>query len=486
METKRNWKIFYSSYEGPEKRAVELLYREMGRYLLRDAGVYSYHTIACEAEGEVAIGNMVVVGRYSENSLLQKYLIKSEIPKQGYVVKVMDHPENPEFKLALICGDTPAAVFYGAVDFVDDYFAMATPVFDAYIRLRNELFQHPLPDYYIATAPEFKTRSVFTWGHPIADYKEYFANLARLKLNQVIIWNDYLPLNAEDIVAYAHSFGIEVLWGFSWGWEFNCSSNGIGSDGLEALKDQIIEKYNRTYKEASGDGIYFQSFTELSEDNIGGVRISQAVTDLVNRTASAILEENPHLHIQFGLHASSVRDHLIDMAKVDSRVEIVWEDCGGFPYKAWQREVNGFQSLEAYKVQYEFADKIIDLRDSGELGIVYKCMLTMDWSRNRVTHQQGPYVMGNVSEDTAKSDEDIIRKIWRFYSAEWMESGKYAHALTRHIQEKTGGSVNMCMAGMFSGGIWFPTALCAQMFWNCHEPYEEIRKKVLNRNWVKI
>ncbi|MBO5669983.1 MAG: hypothetical protein J6S41_00405, partial [Clostridia bacterium] len=35
---------------------------------------------------------------------------------------------------------------------------------------------------------------------------------------------------------------------------------------------------------------------------------------------------------QFGLHATSVNTHLDSIARVDKRVEIVWEDCGEFPY----------------------------------------------------------------------------------------------------------------------------------------------------------
>ncbi len=271
---KRNWKIYYSSFSGPQKRAVELIYRELGKYILRDRGVYSFHSLSCETDGFKNDCNAIVLGTYNENTILQKYFDSSEIKENGYAVKVIDNPKNNEFKLVLLCGYSDTEVFYAAVDFVDDYLAAATPIFDAYIHLRNELFEHPLPDYYNSSAPAFKTRSIFTWGHPINDYKEYFENMARLKLNQVIIWNDHLPLNSDEI--------------------------------------------------------------------------------------------------------------------------------------------------------------------------------------------------------------------WRFYSAEWVENGKYAYELTKHIKEKTDGNVNMCMAGMFTGGIWFPTALCAEMFWNCNDDYSTLRKRVLNRNRIKF
>jgi hypothetical protein len=94
--------------------------------------------------------------------------------------------------------------------------------------------------------------------------------------------------------------------------------------------------------------------------------------------------------------------------------------------------------------------------------------------------------MGEMDDITKENDTSLFNDIWRFYSAEWIESGEYVYQLTKHIREKTGGNVNMCMAGMFSGGIWFPTALCAEMFWNCNDDYFALRKRVLNRNWVKF
>ena len=481
---KRNWKIYYTEYAGPQKRAVDLLYRELGKHVLRDNGRYSFHTIACQT-GEIDCeSHAVVLGIYGQCPLLEAHITKEELPENGYVVKVMDNPQNPQYKLVLLCGSSAVEVLYAAVDFVDDYVALATPSVDAFIHLRNELFEHPLPDYYHATAPDFKTRSIFTWGHPINDYADYFANMARLKLNQVIIWNDFLPLNADDIVECAHSYGIEVMWGFAWGWGFDCRKTDLSD--LTALKEQIVEEYNRTYKHVKGDGIYFQSFTEINEDTIGGVRVSEAVTQLVNMTAAALLKDDPHLKLQFGLHATSVKDHLDDIKQVDPRVEIVWEDCGKFPFKSFSGEFNEYKTPEAFAAHYDFTDRILTLRDRAASGIVYKSMLTMDWSRGRVTHQKGPYVMGDMAPETVQQDAQLLEKIWRFYSAEWIEHGQLAQTLTRHIYAKTDGNVNMCLAGMFAGGIWFPTALLAQLFWNCREDYAVTRKRVLYRDWVKF
>ena len=56
------------------------------------------------------------------------------------------------------------------------------------------------------------------------------------------------------------------------------------------------------------------------------------VVDMVNEVAGQIWEITPDLRIIFGLHATSVRNRLDEIARVDPRMEILWEDCGEFPY----------------------------------------------------------------------------------------------------------------------------------------------------------
>ena len=43
--------------------------------------------------------------------------------------------------------------------------------------------------------------------------------MARQKFNELVLWNDYIPVNIEDIIDYAHSYGIKVVLGYSWGWK---------------------------------------------------------------------------------------------------------------------------------------------------------------------------------------------------------------------------------------------------------------------------
>ena len=67
-----------------------------------------------------------------------------------------------------------------------------------------------------------------------------------------------------------------------------------------------------------------------------------------------------------------------------------------------------------------------------------------------------------------------------------MKNGAYAHRFTSLIYELTKGNVNMCMAGTFDGGTYFPQAVCAEMFWDPEREYPEIMKSAMDKNFVII
>lgn len=472
---KRNWKIIYTNYSGMEKKAVEFLSAEVGKYILRDTGIYTLYVLACERLGAKIDKNVIIVGNYNENEEIKKHIRKEDVPTNGYAVKVMKNPENEELNMVLITAFSEENLFYGAIHFVDDFLPSVAPVSGG-LRTPKETFYHQLPDYFNTSEPTSKTRSIFTWGHPINNYRRYIENMARLKINQLIIWNDFLPVNAKDVVEYAHEFKIEVIWGFAWGWGTDCSK--IDFNELEALKEDIVNKF-KTYYIDSGDGIYFQSFTELHTDKIGDKLIAEAVTDFVNDVAGEIFKIKPDFKIQFGLHATSVKDHLEYIAEVDKRVEIIWEDCGVFPYHYLPKV-----EKEEFDRTMEFTDKILTLRNGEKAGVVYKGMMTMDWTK--FSHQSGPYVMGMASDEIIEHDIKMLSPIWKSFQAEWMECGKHILNMTRQIILRYGENVNLCIAGALDGGIWFVPALCTEMMWNPTEDFEKIRERVAKRPCVKF
>ena len=472
---KRNWEILYTDFKGPIKRAVELVTREMGGYILRDAGVYCVNVLPVKPFCEMPDKNAVIIGTYESHPLFGKLLKREEVPKDGYAVKVLENPFKEGTQLVLLCGDTPSAVFYAACHFTDDCLSEFALMRNG-LRFPQETFLHPLPSYSFSAAPKAKTRSLFTWGHPINNFRETVETLARLKFNQIIVWNDYLPQNAEEFTEYAHSFGVSVIWGFAWGWFPDCKKADLSK--LGELKEAVLSTYESTYK-GKGDGIYFQSFTELSEATLQGRLIADVVTDFVNEVAGELLKREPELLIQFGLHANSVKEHTEYLAKIDPRVQIIWENCGVFPYS------HEFTDDEAERRKTEdFTRLVISQRPGVPVGMVFKGMLKQDWPF--FEHQAGSYIMGDSSDAVIHHDMDIFTPIWRFLQSEWLTKGDFAHTLANIVLEEAAGDINFCVAAHIADKPWYPLALCGELFWDAGVPYTQIVERVSKRRSTKF
>ena len=470
---KRHWKILYTDYSGPVKRAVELVTREMGTIAVRDAGVYCVHVLPVEKWANNATENAVIIGTFDSDPIFAQHI--ESMPADGFAVRVIDNPASPAHQLVLVCGATPAAVYYAAAHFVDDFFASAAPNRNG-LSYRDEILLNRLPQYTYITAPKTKTRSLFTWGHPINDYRRCIETLARLKFNQIIVWNDFLPINAEEFVDYAHSFGLSVIWGFSWGWFPDCTKADLSH--LDVLTEQVIDTYNRVYK-GKGDGIYFQSFTELSMDTLQGKVIAEAVTDFVNDTAARLLDVEPNLLIQFGLHALSVKNNAKYIANVDPRVQIIWEDCGVFPYD------HDFDVTDAKKQSaLDFTHLVMAQRPATPIGMVFKGMLKQDWPN--FEHQAGPFILGNSSEAVIKRDMEIFTPIWRYLQNEWVKNGDFAHTLANACLEDATADLNFCIASHIADTPWYPLALCAELFWDPTPDYHSIVSRISRRSFVNF
>lgn len=475
------WKIIYCKYEGMQKKAIDLLSKEAGKYLIRDDGVYTLYVLPCEKDGAAIEKNAIVVGLYSESKTIQKYVQEEEIKEGGYLVKVIKNPACEEGNVVIITAREEQELFYGAVGFLDDYVPAMTPWHGA-VRLPRNTFIEPMVERSYTENATFKTRGIFAWGHPINDYRLYIENMARLKLNQLILWNDYMPLNVQDIIDYAHSFGIKVIFGYAWGWKpgFGKNITDLSDARLQELKQEIIAQYEENYAKVNGDGIYFQSFTEDKKEYVNGRLIAEAVRVLVNDTANALWEKYPNLKLQFGLHATSVKNHLDEIAKVDKRIEIVWEDCGTFPY-AYAPIVFSEKDFEE---TLEFTKKILTLRGDAPVGLLFKGAMTVDWTM--FASQSGRFVLGNNATEIIEHDRRMRPGGWKQFSAEWMQYGQYALRMLRFIKENALSEVSVGTVGVFDGAIFLPEALSAQMFRTTEDEYGETLKKVARRDKVVI
>lgn len=475
-----DWKIVYSSYEAEEKRAINLLSKELSRNLIREKGEYRLHVLPCEKDGCEMPVNAIVVGTYEESNVVKKFVLADEIPQNGFLVRVIKNPDNENGRIVILTAHTKQELFYAAVSFLDDYIPEYAPRF-AVNPMPDWIFNEPLPECSYTETTDNKTRSIFTWGHSTNDYRSYIDNMARLKFNEIVLWNDYIPLNIDEIIDYAHSYGIKIILGYSWGWrEIGNRTGSISSEDIEKVKEIAIREYKENYSIHNCDGIYFQAFTERKEESVEGGVIAQLVTDMVNDVAGKLWEITPDLRIIFGLHATSVRNRLDIIENVDPRMEILWEDCGGFPYN-YKTDID---SAEEFEKDKEFTKKLLQLRGGKGVGLVFKGVMMLNW--DNFIYQAGPYVMGENSPEVADHDRAVRTKAWKIYSAEWLKNGKYASEMIRYIKENKMDEVNMCAAGTFDGGIYFPLAMYAQLFRDCGEEHDEIVKKVVRRECVDV
>lgn len=466
-----DWQIIYSSTAGVQGRALEFLYGELGNYVLRDYEKYQLHTMACYPAAEsLPPANAVIIGRRAENPLLQRFIAEDEVPPYGYSIRIIANPAAPDKQLVLLAGSDDASVLYSVVEFVDDILPYSTQPENNGIICGADVLQSPLPEISIARKPASRVRSVFTWAHPVGDIYSYFKNMARLRINRVYMWNEYPPLNAAEVVQYANSWGIEIFWGFSWGWEPDCQFVDISD--LAPMRKEIMRAWRDIWSKLPGDGIYFQSFTETRQTSLSGRSIAGSVTELINSIAAEILSERPALQIVYGLHASSVRDKLAVIDQTDPRLSILWEDCGNFPF-------THINSPETPAEDQKFLSDI--LAQQRAKGVLIKCQLLQRWGC--FAHPAGPYILGHNGEKMQQHDTTVARISWKNYSDIWCRKGILAYNVIKQVQQ-SGFEVEVSTSAQLNGPVHWVTALIAELFWDCSCTYEEIFSKVQRKVWV--
>lgn len=413
---------------------------------------------------------IIYLGTKENNPYIQKSSPAVLSQEEQYFLQV-------ENNTVLIEGYDDAGVLYGVVDFYHKYIGgFEYPGNSRY--WINPFEKETLPDFSYSSCPSVRERGLWTWGHVIYDYRGYLDNMMRLKLNRVIIWNDYAPVNAAEIVAYAHARNIAVIWGFSWLWDTGFAN--LDLNHLEGESERILEKYEREYAGIGGDGIYFQTFTELRQDNLGGVLIAEAAAAFVNRTAALFFEKYPDIKIQFGLHATSVKTRLEYLRAVDPRIRIVWEDCGSLPFSYGPQDIRGFEETK------RFVQTIAHLRGEDDcFGVVTKGLTKLDWSQ--FEHMTGPQVLGVSSEGMKENRIARKHRIWRFIQAYWLIHADKVYEMVQEMCRLKEG--DLCIAalledGMFEENIMYPVALYAEMLWDCHADIKTLMKDVALRNYV--
>jgi len=458
--------IIYGRLTPVQKKAVEMLSQ-----LLLD---YTYEYPCCFAHGEpfdTEGYRCFYIGTRQSNPYIAERFAASLTTAEEYCIRVQSDT-------VVIEGFDDNGVLYGCLDFYNHYLLKLEYPGREDENYRVNCLQEPLPDFCCTAAPSVRERGIWTWGHVIYDYRGFIDNMVKLKMNTLIVWNDRVPFNAEEMVAYAHACGIRIIWGFAWLWDTDCKK--ISFDRLEDYSESILEQYEREYSSLGGDGIYFQTVTELNEEEVGGIVIADAVTGFVNKTAGLFFEKYPALDIRFGLHATSVKSKLQYIRNVDARIRITWENCGAFPFAYHPGTLSDFDETVG------FVREIAVLRGRDDrFDAVTKGLTKLDWSA--FEHMEGSACVGTSSK-TLKANRVVRKsKIWRYLQAYWLSHADKALEMVRVMAEAKAG--DLCITalvedGMFEENVMYPVALYSEMLWNCNAEPGELMSAVALRDYV--
>ncbi len=391
---------------------------------------------------------------------LEKLCLPLPAEPEQFVIRAGTGLLEPGYDAAVICGADARGMLYGVEEFIRQYADQLPVSFGGdYRSTVFHPFADPCPPFSAEGKPGVAKRGLWTWGHVVYDYRAFLDNMARQKLNTLIVWNNFAPVNGREIVRYAHDRGVELLWGFTWGWgeAMDFSDPASRND----WKARVLAEYETAYAPLGGDGIYFQTATEFAESGEPEeIRaFAASVVDWVNDIAGALLEKAPALRIEFGLHASSVRSALDVLAQTDPRVAIIWEDCGDFPFDyhaAADRDRAGTDACAA---------RMLALRGPSEqAGFVLKGVSTLFWPTFR--KQTGPFVMGEASEERIQTRLREIRPLIRQEQAAWLARVPQLAETAKSLAACRGSVTLLCEDGCYERAQWLPTALFAEALWS--------------------
>ena len=470
------WRIVYGSNKGAEGFALSELLGRLCEELGRDVPCVKAENFKVETAEQ----SIVLLGTAENNPYIAEYADKIPNKAESYLILALENGLSPKGQTLVIAGRDSNGVLYGVMDFLHKYADRLSH--GEYYREKKYLpFAEPLPEIDLASSPSIAKRGIWTWGRCIYDYRGFLDNMARSKMNTVVIWNDIPPMNGTELVSYAHSRGIKVIWGFSWGWGTERAADITDSSSYDLWKSEIVESYEKIWAPLNGDGIYFQTATECDEKIVNGLPLAAHVVNWVNGIAGAMYEKYPDLDIEFGLHATSVKTSTEYLSALDPRLTVTWEDGGAFPfsYHAW--------STENYAETLELTEKMLALRGEKEkAGFVFKGICTLFWPEFMPARDE--FIIGEAPEAIIEKRLARARGDIRTEQAYWLENLDKLTTVARKLVEScvANGSVTvLCEDGCFERARWIPCVLFAETLWNvAADPKVIIREAALCRDAV--
>ncbi|WP_432799334.1 hypothetical protein [Poriferisphaera sp. WC338] len=467
----KRWTVVYGAYEGVEKFAIEEIYDAVQKCMPYTVRCVDAQT--CEVSDH---DHLIVVGTPSNNSLVHDLIARGflDVPdqSQGYIAVCQENVWNSNNRMIVIAGHDSHGVLYGVQDFYTQVIALQLKDVIEQSELRSSFDQ--LPDVAMNDYPRIEHRGIWTWGYVIYDYVRFIDNMARAKMNMLTIWNDCPPVNIQEVIDYAHSRGIKIILGFPWGW--GSKLDLTSQEDRDLIRQSVLDEYKSHYYKLDIDGIYFQTLTEHNHVEMGGSSVARIVCDFVNDVANDLYEINNDLHIQFGLHATSILEKYEDLKDLDERVTIVWEDAGVIPYSyvpkdclAEGPEGNKAIGLNSFDKTMQYTKKLTGFRKDTGFAIVPKGWCCIDWHHEFEHHRE--FILGRSDLSRCENQLDVrMRRNWeanntlwemnypfaiQFYS-ELINSRSHPLTVTGLIEDGLFEAVIQPSASIFSETIWNP------------------------------
>ncbi len=477
------WHLVYGTYLGVEEFAANEVQRTLQRFV---PYVIEAHQAAEPLNHEA---NHVLIGTVANNPLIddlgKRGLLKAPTQSEGFSIACARSPWDPGRKLVVIAGTDAAGVLYGVIEFNKKLVSILP---DDPKDKRQAL--DTLSEFNAQEHPLVENRGIWCWGYTVYDYRRFIDNMARLKMNRLNFWNDVPPLNCKEIIDYAHSRGIKVVLGFSWGYDLSTLDPNSNSD-RQVIKQDVLCQIAKHYQHLGMDAIYFQTFTETRNLESGGKPIAELATDWVNDIAGAVLAQYPEMKLEWGLHASSILTNYTYLRGLDPRIVIVWEDAGVIPYSYDPLTTNTAGDIAAMLNSpietREYSKKLATFREHAEFSMVAKGWIQMRWRTESEHH--GQYIMGERAEIFIENRARERQPRWDLVNNLWLQNYPEALRFFAEVRDCTSSEMSvlgLVEDGMFEEKIPFSVALFAEMLWNPHREAKAVLKEATNPYYVEV
>ena len=475
------WSIVYGSYTGVEQTAVNNLQKLVQFFFPYTVSVQTASAISLDSPD-----NLILAGIPLSNPLIAETLRRCSLPAptqpEGYTLAACASPFVGGKRLLLVAGADAGGVLYGVQE-LGKILNQKTIFHDRIVRqdtqaLRQEFDR--LEDFTLSDQPAIQKRCLWTWGYVMRDYRGFIDHMARLKLNLLMIWSDCPPVNAADVIAYAHRHNVQVVFGFHWGWG-DPNLRITNPYDRQAIQASVLKRYQVDYQHLDLDGIYFQTLTEHNDTVIDGQTIAGAACQMVNDIASELFRLNPRLKIYFGLHATSIREHYRELEDLDRRIPIVWEDAGDFPY-SYEPVI---QSEETLAKTMEYSRELVAFRPGTEIALLTKGWNALRWDTEFEHH--GSFILGEQSPEAMRQRMELLRPRWEKVNALWFRNYPVAGRFYREmllVQPASLTVVGLVEDGLFEAKIQPSVSLLAEMLWNPQRSDDELLKQALSSNYL--